>query len=317
MASEKSFWQRIGLHEWFLKDEEHQLEAVPGLTPNRIYQYIIEKFRESLKDLSFGDRVVFYHEYIICFSTEDYQQFMQTKKGLFGLIAHESVQVFYDVLAEYKNMGKSVTPSSNKWAFRFVSHPDYSPGDIGFIGKLLPDAALQNEENLRVTYIPRQTGIAETRDVNHDLLAGFNFYSEGYYEIPYYSNGPDKVESQIDTQGKTTSAVLETILPDKRFAGKKLKYYIADEQVTVSGSEGQDSAPATFNIPSEWVNTPHLKIKRDSSSGKFFIASFGEKTVVNEEEIAKSELTEPQWVELPINSHIVLNGIVGINIFRA
>ena len=41
------------------------------------------------------------------------------------------------------------------------------------------------EENLRVTYIPRQTGIAQTFDINPDILKDFHFYSDGYYEIPY------------------------------------------------------------------------------------------------------------------------------------
>jgi hypothetical protein len=68
--------------------------------------------------------------------------------------------------------------------FRLVSHPDYARGDKGFIGKLLPDNN-QKEKNLRVTFIPRQTGIAQTFDVSQEALKGFTYYSEGYFEIPY------------------------------------------------------------------------------------------------------------------------------------
>ena len=71
--------------------------------------------------------------------------------------------------------GKTVEPSSSKWVFRFVSHPDYARGDKSFIGKLLPGQTAQKEENLRVTFIPRQTGIAQTFDINPDILKGLYF----------------------------------------------------------------------------------------------------------------------------------------------
>ena len=72
-----------------------------------------------------------------------------------------------------------------------------------------------------------------------------------------------------------------------------------------------------FKIPSEWVNTPHLKIRYDKEEDKFYIASFGEKIIVNEKEIGRSDMQDPQWTDLPMNSRIVLNGIVGINIFNS
>ena len=177
MKSKTTFWQRIGMHDWFLNSENTVSKVKPKiLTPDDVYKYIIEKFKESIGQLSFADRVVFYHEFIICFNAEDYRQFMDNKKGIFGLIVHESVKRFYQLLKEYRELGKTVEPSSSKWVFRFVSHPDYAPGDKGFIGKLLPGTS-QKEENLRVTFIPRQTGIAQTFDINQDILKGFTFYS--------------------------------------------------------------------------------------------------------------------------------------------
>ena len=49
----------------------------------------------------------------------------------------------------------------------------------------MPGSMQQKKENVRITFIPRQTGIAETFDVNPELLDGFIFYSDGYYEIAY------------------------------------------------------------------------------------------------------------------------------------
>jgi hypothetical protein len=69
-------------------------------------------------------------------------------------------------------------------------------------------------------------------------------------------------------------------------------------------------------VPSEWVNTPHLRIRFNKEDGKFYLTSFGEKTLVNEKQVMKSDMVNPSWTELPINSRIVLNGIVGINIFK-
>jgi hypothetical protein len=316
MKSKASFWQRIGLHDWFLKKENTETgKKTPVITPNDVYKYILEKFSDSIDQLSFADRIVFFHEFIICFSPEDFQDFMDNKKGIFGLIVQESVKKFYEVLKNYRAGGKTVEPSASKWVFRFVSHPDYVRGDKGFIGKLLP-GAMQKEENLRVTFIPRQTGIAQTFDINPDILKGFTFYSEGYYEVPY---GEDLVydEKKVTNSGSAGLARLETILPDKAFAGRKMEYLMRDDEIIVSGKEETREASNIFRVPSEWVNTPHLRIRYNKNENKFYLSSFGEKTIVNEKEVSRSEVNNPSWAELPINSRMVLNGIVGINIFKS
>jgi len=317
MSTKNSFWERIGMHDWFLKKETSvQSMVAPTLTPSDVYKYIIEKFEESIAQLSFANRVVFYHEYIIAFNPTDYAQFMDNKKGIFGLIIQEAVKHFYKTLQRYRQQGKTVEPSSNKWVFRFVSHPDYARGDKSFIGKLLPGTTQQKEENLRVTFIPRQTGIAQTFDVNPDILEGFTFYSEGYYEVPYQE---DLVYDEGKLMNNETSllARFETIVPDKEFAGKKIEFLMRDEEITVSGKDETKEGGEIFRIPSDWVNTPHLKIRYSKTDGKFWLASFGEKTIVNENEVKLSDVSNPTWTELPINSRMVLNGIVGINIFKS
>lgn len=322
MSTQKSFWQRIGLQDWFLKGtpRTESEAAAKSITPDEVYQYVLQKFDESVKSLSFADRVVFYHEYIICFNEEDYRAFTADKAGLFGLIAHEAVKAFGDKLEALRNAGKIVVPSSNKWVFRFVSHPDYARGDKGFIGKLLPDAsaaAPKSNDNLRVTYIPRATGIAQTQDIAEQVLQGFNYYSEGYYELPYEDRRGSGGQPWSGSGGSKALARLETVLPDKAYAGKKLEFLIQEGDITVSGSDAPDGNAFIFRIPSDWVDTPHLRIRYGSGDGKFYLASLGEKTVVNEVEVPRSTAADPRWTELPMNSNIVLNGIVGINIFKA
>jgi hypothetical protein len=320
MKTKTNFWERVGLHDWFLKKEASvSTTHVPTLTPDNVYKYIVEKFEESIAQLSFANRIVFYHEFIICFNPDDYSQFMDNKRGIFGLIIQESVKQFYAILKHYRLQGKTVEPASNKWVFRFVSHPDYGRGDKSFIGKLLPGSnqpGNQKEENLRVTYIPRQTGIAQTFDINPDILEGFTFYSEGYYEVPYTEDFVFD-ERKVTNSETTGIARFETIIPDKEFAGKKIEYYMKEEEIIISGGDELREASNIFRIPSEWVNTPHLKIRYNKTDGKFNLASFGEKTIVNENEVPLSDVDSPHWVELPINSRMVLNGIVGINIFKS
>jgi len=241
---------------------------------------------------------------------------MDNKKGIFGLIVQESVKNFYEVLKSHRASGRRVEPSASKWVFRFVSHHEYASGDLGFIGKLLPGAN-QKEENLRVTFIPRQTGIAQTSDISPDILKGFTFYSEGYYEVPY---GEDLVynERKITTTAPGGQiARFEAILPDKAYAGKKLEYFMNDEEIVLTGKEDKRDAANIFRIPSEWVSTPHLRIRFAKEEGKFYLTSFGEKTVLNEKEVPVSSTDNPAWTELPINSRLVLNGIIGVNIFKS
>src|SRR6185437_5307125 len=237
MDQKTSIWQRIGLQDWFLTSENSgkTKKKQPILTPDDVYNYVIAKFNDSIRQLSFADRVVFYHEYIISFNPEDYEEFMNNKQGIFGLIINEIVKKFYQLLKQYRAAGKIVEPSSSKWVFRLVSHPDYARGDIGFIGKLLPGTS-KKEDNLRVTFIPRQTGIAQTFDVSHDVLKAFNYYSEGYYELPYAEDlGLDETSAVNQQQKKF--ARFETILPEKQFAGKKVEYIMVDDEIIVSGDD--------------------------------------------------------------------------------
>ncbi|HEU4632881.1 MAG TPA: hypothetical protein VFS22_02790 [Flavisolibacter sp.] len=313
MKSKPSFWQKIGMHEWFLKKDEVPFETVSSITPNDVYKYIIDKFQESIHQLSFASRVVFYHEYIIAFNPDDYRDFMDNKRGIFGLIVQESVKKFYEMLKDHRTKGRTVEPSSSKWVFRFVSHPDYARGDKSFIGKLLPGSN-QKQENLRITFIPRQTGIAETSDISADILKGFTFYSEGYYEIPYQE---DLVYDEKKSTASALFARFEAIVPEKEFAGRKLEYLMKDDEIIVAGKEESRQASNVFRIPSDWVDTPHLRIRYNKGEGKLYVASFGEKTIVNEKQLAPSDRQEPSWTELPFNSKLVLNGIVGINIFKS
>lgn len=311
-----SIWKRIGIQDWFLTNENTQKsQKQQTLTPDDVYNYVIAKFNDSIRQLSFADRVVFYHEYIISFNSEDYIEFMNNKQGIFGLIVNESVKKFYELLKQHRIAGKTVEPSSSKWVFRLVSHPDYNRGDIGFIGKLLPGIS-KKEENLRVTFIPRQTGIAQTFDISQDILKGFNYYSEGYYELPY-AEALEYDESSAANSAQKSFARFETILPEKQFAGKKVEYIMKDDEIIVSGNEESREESNIFKIPSEWVNTPHLLIRFNKSDGKFYLASFGELTIMNENEVVKSNVNSPLWVELPINSKILLNGIIGVNIFKS
>ncbi len=316
MDQKASLWQRLGIQDWFLTNEQTSAQKKQqSLTPDDVYNYVISKFNDSIRELSFADRVVFYHEYIISFNTNDYTSFLNNRQGIFGLIVNETVNRFYETLKQYRASGKTVKPSSSKWVFRLVSHPDYEPGDIGFIGKLMPGNS-QKEENLKVTFIPRQTGIAQTFDISQDILKGFNYYSEGYYEVPYDENLESEEEKSANPNQKYY-ARFETILPEKQFAGKKVEYLMMDNEIVVSGNDETREDRNIFKIPTDWVNTPHLQIRHNRSDGKFYLASFGEKTILNENDVTKSDVNAPQWVELPVNSKILLNGIVGVNIFKS
>ncbi|NCD72424.1 hypothetical protein [Mucilaginibacter agri] len=319
MESKASIWQRIGLQDWFLTSGSADKKAkVNALTPDDVYNYILGKFNDSIRELSFAGRVVFYHEFIISFNSEDYTEFMHNKQGLFGLIVNESVKKFYEILKQSHESGSTVVPSSSKWVFRLVSHPDYARGDIGFIGKLMPGNT-QKEENLRVTFIPRHTGIAQTFDISQDVMKDFNYYSEGYYELPYVNNFEYRESNpEVSAPNKSQKSVarFETILPEKQFAGKKVEYFMTEDEIIVTGSEDERDDINIFKIPSDWVNTPHLKIRYNRSDGKFYLASFGERTILNENEVVASDINSPAWTELPLNSKMLLNGIVGVNIFK-
>ena len=245
MDAKPSIWQRLGVQDWFLTSENTSASKNQhNLTPDDVYNYVVDKFNDSIRELSFADRIVFYHEYIISFNSDDYASFMKNKQGIFGLIVNETIKKFYESLKQHRAAGKVVKPSSSKWVFRLVSHPDYARGDIGFIGKLMPGNT-NKEENMRVTFIPRQTGIAQTFDISQDILKGFNYYSEGYYEIPYVEDlEPDDTEAPV--KGGNVFARFETILPEKQFAGKKVEFIMRDAEVIISGNDETREESSVF-----------------------------------------------------------------------
>ncbi|PIH03600.1 hypothetical protein CS542_02225 [Pedobacter sp. IW39] len=101
------------------------------------------------------------------------------------------------------------------------------------------------EENLRVTFIPRQTG-AETLDVNQDILNGFTYYSEGYYELPYAMD----LENAKLVKGKSDKVLARL----KRLCRIKfqVKAGIPDDhaRILVSGKDEERKEPYIFSIPS-------------------------------------------------------------------
>ncbi|WP_217452209.1 hypothetical protein [Mucilaginibacter humi] len=146
MDPKTSIWQRIGLQDWFLTSENTSGgKKQKTLTPDDVYNYVIDKFNDSIRQLSFADRVVFYHEYIISFNSDDYQEFMNNKQGIFGLIVNETVKKFYEQLKQYRAAGKTVVPSSSKWVFRLVSHPDYARGILVLLASYYPGAPKRRE----------------------------------------------------------------------------------------------------------------------------------------------------------------------------
>ena len=90
-----------------------------------------------------------------------------------------------------------------------------------------------------------------------------------------------------------------------------------DEEVLITGAIDTRRESNIINVPSEWIDTPHLKLRYNRQEDQFYIASFGEKTVVNEKEIPKSDPQFPSWSPIPLNSRIMLNGIIGVNLFKA
>ena len=131
-----------------------------------------------------------------------------------------------------------------------------------------------------------------------------------------YSQELEEAEKEVSVKRPKVYARLDTILPDQKFSGKKFEYLMKDDDIVVSGMEETREDAHVFKIPSDWVDSPHLRIRFNASDGKLYLASFGEKTIINESEVVRSNINAPEWSELPINSKIMLNGIVGINIFK-
>jgi hypothetical protein len=62
MEPKASIWQRMGIQDWFLTSENtSKSKKQQTLTPDDVYNYVIDKFNDSIRQLSFAVRIVFYH----------------------------------------------------------------------------------------------------------------------------------------------------------------------------------------------------------------------------------------------------------------
>lgn len=201
--------------------------------------------------------------------------------------------------------------------------------------------------NTKVTRKVRNTNVFDTLDTNRQAFSHIDFRESGAFAVDIdLSQFPDPVEeppAQPDgpAEGTEQRVAVEpqqapvALNPKPRplspappaptalaridcyMADSNVEetYWMQDREVVLARREPDNEAfPNYIRLNSPYVSNPHARIRFNDATQSFELASFSRnETRINEQVVARSEPTQPQWVALPNPAQILLNGVVTLH----
>jgi len=239
------------------------------------------------------------------------------------VIVKEAVKIFYRRLQQYKKEYEDVSPVSSAWHFKFGPGTEFNgdslqPHDIKVIGMVtgLRDASFRNDTQTttRVTMKSKKTNVYDKMDINLQSLRHINFLENGSFSVKF-NNDLQANSTAPGSNSPQGLAVIEFYMADKNL---QETYTMIDREIVLARKEeGNAGYPNYLLIDSPYVSNPHARIRFNDSSQKFQLASFSSnETRVNEKLISRSELTHPEWSDLPDNAQVLLSSMVTLK-FKA
>jgi hypothetical protein len=288
---------------------DHKTSPSGEVTNTRILNELMECFADSLNKESVGSSLLFNTHYIIILHPDTYEARLTS----FPVIVKETVKSFYNKLSQLKKQYEDVSPISSKWNFKFGPGAEFNnekieAGDIKVIGMLTGEKEAAAQSKAKVTLKPKKSNVYDKMDINLDAFQNIDFRESGTFAVKF--NPALRIGG--DEQPKSMGAGLARI--DYFVADKNVEesYTMKDKEIVVARKDPENENYSNYLlIDSLYVSNPHARIRYNDSIRKFQIASFSRnETRINERVIPKSELSSPQWYDLPDNSQILLNGLV-------
>ena len=299
----------------------------------RILQELIRCFDTSLNRESIGTSLLFDAHYVIILHPASYTE----RLAALPVIVNEAVNAFYQSITRRKAAHDRIVTVASHWHFKFGPGTEFdgrpiTPADVEVIGSLT-GASLENDSlsnpkaggNLKATRKVKNTNVYEKLDLNLPAFSHIDFRESGAFavRIDQALLGSDDREAP-----PTMVAPLPVIVPpaqrpvrpdalariDCYMADQNTEetYWMNDREVVIARQEPDNQAFANYiRLASPYVSNPHARIRYDATASQFQLASFSQhETRLNERVVARSEPTNPAWVELPSPSQILLNGVV-------
>jgi len=179
------------------------------------------------------------------------------------------------------------------------------------IGTLTGLKETSHQQNTKATVKPKKSNVFDRLDINLDTLRHVDFKESGAFVVKF---NPD-LQLSTDGQPKSKGAALAQIqyhLPEQDL---EETFTMLVREIVIARKEPENMSYSNYLlIDSPYVSNPHARLRYNDANRQFQIASFSRnETRVNERIIPRSDLTDPQWFDLPDSAQILLNGFVTLS----
>ena len=327
-------WDQLGS----LLVPKRQPNAPELITNERILHELIRCFDTSLNRESIGNSLLFDAHYVIILHPTSYTE----RLAALPVIVNEAVTAFYDRINQRKGPQNRIVTIASHWHFKFGPGTEFdgrsiTPADVEVIGSLT-GASLENDSlsnakagtNLKATRKVKNTNVYEKLDLNLPAFSQIDFRESGAFAVRI---DPALLGSDIPPTAVVPAPAMLPVSvapsPARPDALARIDCYMADQnteqtywmkdrEVVIARQEPDNQMFANYiRLVSPYVSNPHARIRYDETAGQFQLASFSRhETRLNERVVARSEPTNPVWVELPSTSQILLNGVVTLSFQR-
>jgi len=276
---------------------------------------LLDCFEDSLKKESVGSSLLFNAHYLIILHPDTYE----ARLASLPVVVKEAVKVFYKRLAELKNSYKEITPISSNWQFKFAPGVEFNGesiklNDVMVIGMLTGLKEITSRENVtktKVTMKPKKTNVYDKLDINLASLKNIDFRESGAFTVKFNADLQMGSEAPPKRQGAALASI-EYISENNE---TQESYQMLVKEIVIARKEADNLNYSNYLlIASNYISNPHARLRYNENSRQFQIASFSRnETRVNERIIPQSEITNPQWFDLPNPAKILLNGLITLS----
>ncbi len=281
----------------------------PDVTNTRLMNELLACFDASVQQESVGSSLLFNMHYLIILHPDTYN----ARLSSLPVVVKETVKAFYKRLNDLKDQYGEVSPVSVNWQFKFgpgvsFNNETIEPNDILVIGTLTGLKEGSYQQTTKATAKPKRTNVFDRMDINLDTLRNIDFNETGSFSVRFNAD----LQTGSDSQPKRKQAGLAQIsyhLPEQ---DTDEQFTMQVREIVIARKEPENMNYSNYLlIDSLYVSNPHARIRYNESISQFQIASFSRnETRVNERVIPRSDLTDPQWLALPDQAQILLNGFV-------
>lgn len=294
-----------------------------GLSNQKLLDELVDHFKDQLRSLSVGKRMLYPMSFNILLHHEDYESVKQA----FPFVLPEVVKEFYEVINQMKSKYPDYTPAAKEWVFQFsscllkdVNVADgktmvVTKGHITTIASLMTVDLRRNNvdvtNNTRISIKLQDSDVMNNVNVNWNAVTNIDIIGENYF-ICKFDMTLNTKKSVVLTNGSSVSSSSTTLaVLSYSKEGKNYTYTMIDPTIGICGPEGKKGLSSIFIIESEGIMAPHVQIRYLADTRKFQIAAFG-KTKLNGKELEISQDGMAKWYALANNSKIFINDEVSV-----